>query len=106
MSAVHHRARHGAGNRGAERQVSLQARIATQYFAELGITIERVTIDNGSAFRSHAFRIACNTLGIRLKFTLAYRPQTNGKAELFIQSALRTRLPQLGAVPRCIVPQE
>jgi len=62
---------------------------ATQYFAELGITIERVITDNGSAFRSHAFRIACNTLGIRQKFTRAYRPQTNGKAERFIQSALR-----------------
>ncbi|MDD2991423.1 MAG: DDE-type integrase/transposase/recombinase [Zoogloea sp.] len=28
---------------------------ATQYFAGLGITIERVITDNGSAFRSHAF---------------------------------------------------
>lgn len=62
---------------------------ATQYFASLGITIERVITDNGSAFRSHAFRIACSTLGIRQKFTRAYRPQTNGKAERFIQSALR-----------------
>ncbi|MCP6756354.1 integrase core domain-containing protein, partial [Klebsiella pneumoniae] len=28
-------------------------------------------------------------LGIKHKFTRAYRPQTNGKAERFIQSALR-----------------
>jgi transposase InsO family protein len=59
---------------------------ATQYFARLGIPIERVITDNGSAFRSHPFRIACGALGIRQKFT---RPQTNGKAERFIQSALR-----------------
>ena len=45
--------------------------------------------DNGSAFRSHAFRVACGALGIRQKFTRAYRPQTRGKAERFIQSALR-----------------
>jgi transposase InsO family protein len=62
---------------------------ASEYFASLGIPIERVITDNGSAFRSHAFRVACSTLGIRQKFTRAYRPQTNGKAERFIQSALR-----------------
>ncbi len=45
--------------------------------------------DNGSAFRSHAFRVACGALGIRQKFTRAYRPQTRGKAERFIQSTLR-----------------
>ncbi|WP_330995845.1 integrase core domain-containing protein [Burkholderia territorii] len=45
--------------------------------------------DNGSAFRSHEFARACQELGIRHKFTRAYRPQTNGKAERFIQSALR-----------------
>jgi len=35
------------------------------------------------------FRQACIDLGIRHSFTRAYRPQTNGKAERFIQSALR-----------------
>lgn len=54
-------------------------RAVTRYFAELGITIERVTTDNGSAFRSHAFRVVCNTLSIRQKFTRTYSPQTNGK---------------------------
>jgi len=33
--------------------------------------------------------LACQELGIAHKFTRAYRPQTNGKAERFIQSALR-----------------
>jgi hypothetical protein len=40
------------------------------------------------AFRSHDFARACKQLGIVHKFTRAYRPQTNGKAERFIQSAL------------------
>lgn len=48
-----------------------------------------VATDNGSAFRSKDFARACTALGIRDKFTRAYRPPTNGKAERFIQSALR-----------------
>ncbi len=48
-----------------------------------------VLTDKGNAFRSRAFRAACAELGIRHKFPRAYRPQTNGKAERFIQSALR-----------------
>ncbi|MBW7925835.1 MAG: IS481 family transposase [Burkholderiaceae bacterium] len=65
----------------------LQAAVA--YYSILGVTIKRLLTDNGGAFRSHAFRAACKELGIRQKFTRAYRPQTNGKAERFIQSALR-----------------
>jgi transposase InsO family protein len=49
----------------------------------------RTLTDNGAAFRSGEFADACTALGIRHKFTRAYRPQTNGKAERFIQSALR-----------------
>lgn len=62
---------------------------ATHYFASLNTPIQRLITDNGSAFRSQAFRIACHTLAIAHRFTRAYRPQTNGKAERFIQSALR-----------------
>ena len=62
---------------------------AVAYYAGLGIAIKRLLTDNGSAFRSKDFANACQTLGIRHKFTRAYRPQTNGKAERFIQSALR-----------------
>lgn len=32
---------------------------------------------------------ACERLGIKHSFTRPYRPQTNGKAERFIQTALR-----------------
>ena len=64
-------------------------RQATRYFAKLRVPIQRVLTDNGPAFHSTAFAEACLELGIGQKFTRAYRPQTNGKAERFIQSALR-----------------
>jgi transposase InsO family protein len=59
------------------------------YFGSLGVRVRRVLTDNGSAFRSKAFAKACQRLGLKHSFTRAYRPQTNGKAERFIQSALR-----------------
>lgn len=64
-------------------------RDAVAYYAGLGITVRRVLTDNGAAFRARDFAGACAELGIKHKFTRAYRPQTNGKAERFIQSALR-----------------
>ena len=62
---------------------------AVAYFAELGIRIERVMTDNGSCYRSKTFRAACKRLGLRQIFTRPYTPRTNGKAERFIQTALR-----------------
>lgn len=59
------------------------------YFRSVGMSVHAVLTDNGSAFRSDAFRNACVGLGLKHRFTRAYRPQTNGKAERFIQSALR-----------------
>jgi transposase InsO family protein len=64
-------------------------RASVAYFATLGVTIRRVLTDNGSAFRSKRFAAACHKLRLRHTFTRPYRPQTNGKAERFIQSALR-----------------
>jgi transposase InsO family protein len=64
-------------------------RDALAYYAKLGVKVKRLLTDNGSAFRSKEFAAACKALGIVHKFTRAYRPQTNGKAERFIQSALR-----------------
>ena len=64
-------------------------RAAVAHFAKLGVKVQRLITDNGPAFHSFAFRDACLELGIKQKFTRAYRPQTNGKAERFIQSALR-----------------
>ncbi len=62
---------------------------AVAYYAGLCVTIKRLLTDNGSAFRSRDFAKTCVALGIKHRFTRAYRPQTNGKAERFIQSALR-----------------
>ncbi|UXC18155.1 MULTISPECIES: IS481 family transposase [Comamonas] len=64
-------------------------RNAVAYYAGLGVSIKRLLTDNGAAFRSREFAAACNALGVQHKFTRPYRPQTNGKAERFIQSALR-----------------
>jgi transposase InsO family protein len=62
---------------------------AIAFFASHGIRVERVMTDNGSAYVSHAHRLACQRLGIRHLRTRAYRPQTNGKAERFIQTLTR-----------------
>ncbi len=62
---------------------------AVAYYATLGVRIERVMTDNGSCYRAKAFRKACRRLGLRHIFTRPYTPRTNGKAERFIQTALR-----------------
>ena len=64
-------------------------RSAVAYYEGLGVSIKRLLTDNGAAFRSREFAAACKALGVQHKFTRPYRPQTNGKAERFIQSALR-----------------
>lgn len=62
---------------------------AVRYYARLGVTIRRILTDNGPCYRSKAFARACAQLGIRQRFTRPYTPRTNGKAERFIQTALR-----------------
>lgn len=62
---------------------------AVAYYHSLGVRVRRVLTDNGGVFRSRDFIAACHRLRIKQRFTRAYRPQTNGKAERFIQSALR-----------------
>ncbi|HIW66559.1 MAG TPA: IS481 family transposase [Candidatus Dietzia merdigallinarum] len=56
---------------------------AAGWFAERGVTIERVLSDNGGAYRSHLWRDTCEALSIRPGYTRPYRPQTNGKVERF-----------------------
>lgn len=58
-------------------------RRAVSWFAARGITVERVLSDNGSAYKSHLWRDTCHDLGIKVKKTRPYRPQTNGKIERF-----------------------
>ncbi len=65
----------------------LKASVA--YYASLGVTVERVMTDNGSCYRSFAFRNACRRLGLKHIRTRPYTPKTNGKAERFVQTCLR-----------------
>jgi transposase InsO family protein len=62
---------------------------AVAYYARLGVTVSRVMTDNGSCYKAHAFRDACAELGLKHIRTKPYTPKTNGKAERFIQTALR-----------------
>ena len=68
---------------------TLFLRNAVAYYRSLGVRVQRLLTDNGGAFRSKRFAKTCRELEIRHTFTRPYRPQTNGKAERFIQSALR-----------------
>jgi transposase InsO family protein len=62
---------------------------AIAYYQTLGITVTRVMTDNGSCYKAHAFRDLCRELGLKHIRTKPYTPKTNGKAERFIQTALR-----------------
>ena len=62
---------------------------ASAFFARQGIQIERVLSDNGSAYRSFAFREACRAAGIRHTRTKPRHPWTNGRAERFIGTIQR-----------------
>ena len=58
-------------------------------YRSLGIKVTGIMTDNGSCYRARAFIRTCRKLGLKHIFTRPYRPQTNGKAERFIQTALR-----------------
>ena len=62
---------------------------AVAYYKSLGVRVERVMTDNGSCYKSFAFAKACRRLKIKHIRTKPYTPKTNGKAERFIQTALR-----------------
>jgi len=64
-------------------------RAAVNSYSQLGIRIRRLLTDNGHCYRSGAFREARLALGLGHHFTRPYTPRTNGKAERFIQTALR-----------------
>jgi len=62
---------------------------AVEYFAMHGIGVRALLTDNGSSYRSRQFRQTCQKMQIRHQRTRPYTPRTNGKAERFIQTALR-----------------
>jgi transposase InsO family protein len=65
----------------------LQAAIT--FYKSLGVTVTRVMTDNGSCYRAKDFARACQNLSLKHIRTRPYTPRTNGKAERFIQTALR-----------------
>jgi transposase InsO family protein len=64
-------------------------RDATAFFAQRNVQIRALLTDNGSAYRSHSFRAVCDQMQLKHRRTRPYTPRTNGKAERFIQTALR-----------------
>ena len=62
---------------------------ALDHSQALGIAATRIVTDNGSAYRSHLIGDLCRSRRMRHIFTRPYTPRTNGKAERFIQTALR-----------------
>ena len=62
---------------------------ALRFYKSLGVTVRRIMTDNGMGYVSRVFREACAALGLRHIRTRPYTPRTNGKAERFIQTALR-----------------
>ena len=74
-----------------EKAVSAVAHLKAAYrwYKKLGVTVTRVMTDNGSCYKSGAFAKACKDLKLKHIRTKPYTPKTNGKAERFIQTALR-----------------
>ncbi len=60
---------------------------AVRWFDRHGVPTQAVITDNGSCYISHVFNDALHR--VRHIYTKPYRPQTNGKAERFIQTMLR-----------------
>ena len=74
-----------------EKAVSAVAHLkaAVAWYKTMGVTVSRVMTDNGACYKSKAFAAACKEPGIKHIRTKPYTPRTNGKAERFIQTAIR-----------------
>lgn len=62
---------------------------AARYYRDLGVRVGCIMTDNAKVFRSLPFIAVCRRWRLRHIFTRIYTPRTNGKAERFIQTALR-----------------
>lgn len=74
-----------------ERALTLGAFLgrALRWFRHHGVRVRRVLSDNGGGYISRSFRAVCRALHVAHRRTRPYTPRTNGKAERFIQTALR-----------------
>lgn len=62
---------------------------AVAWLGTLGVRVERVMTDNAFCYTQRQYAAAVVMLGLTHKRTRPYTPRTNGKAERFIQTALR-----------------
>ena len=62
---------------------------AARYYRDLGVRLRCIMTDNAKVYRSLPFTAAVRRWRLRHIFTKIYTPRTNGKAERFIQTALR-----------------
>jgi transposase InsO family protein len=62
---------------------------ALRWLATLGVQVTGVMTDNAFCFTQRTYRTALASRGLRHLRTRPYTPRTNGKAERFIQTALR-----------------
>jgi transposase len=76
-----------ANEKGVSATAFLEAALA--WYGRLGIRMRRVLTDNGPCYKSRAIRAVWQRHGIKHNRTRPYTPRTNGKAERFIQTALR-----------------
>lgn len=73
--------------RGATAAAFVQRAIG--WFRAHDVCVQRLMTDNAPGYTAHCFRQALTSMGVRHVRTRPYRPQTNGKAERFIQTAKR-----------------
>ncbi|HET6409370.1 MAG TPA: IS481 family transposase [Chthoniobacteraceae bacterium] len=69
--------------------VVLALQQALQFYSAHGVKVRSLLTDRGSSYRSKDFACACHSFNLAHLFTRPYRPQTNGKAERFIQTLTR-----------------
>ena len=76
---------------------------AVSWFAARGVTVERVLSDNGSAYKSHAWRDTCTELGISVK-TDPTPPATDQREDRTLPPHPRRRLGILPALQHRVKP--
>jgi len=63
--------------------------MARAFYSRFGFSVRRILTDNGPCYRDKRFAEVIQKICLKHRFTRPYTPRTNGKAERFIQTALR-----------------